>query len=94
MYSTQLVNNKPFRPYRPCIGQSSNHHPFHLIKRHIVGPSIIELCGAGRAVVRHGGRFLQRSTVLEISRDARCTEAVIAQGCGDAGVEIPASLSH
>jgi hypothetical protein len=38
---------------------SSNRDPLHLIEPQLVAPTIVELRGAGRGVVRHGGRVIE-----------------------------------
>ncbi len=42
-------------------------------------PAIVELGHAGAGMVRHGGGFLQRAAVLQVGRDPRRPEAVVAQ---------------
>jgi hypothetical protein len=54
----------------------SNRNPLHLIEAHLVAPAIVELGGAGRGVVRHGGTF-EHTAVFQVRRDAGCAEGVI-----------------
>jgi hypothetical protein len=57
---------------------SSNRNPLHFVEAHLVAPAIVELRGAGRGVVRHGGRIFERAAVFQIGRDAGRPEGVIA----------------
>jgi hypothetical protein len=67
------------------ISVSLNHDALDFIEAKLVVPAVVELCGARRRVVPHRRRLFQGTAVLEISRDPRRPEAVVAElGC-DAG---------
>jgi hypothetical protein len=64
----------------------SNHNPFHLIQAHLIQAAIVKLGRARRRMVRHRRGLFERAAVLEISGDAGCPEAVIAEfGCNAGG---------
>jgi hypothetical protein len=63
----------------------SDHHALNLVEAHLVAPSVIELGGARRGVVRNAGCFFERAAVLEIGGNARRAKAVIADLGRDAG---------
>src|SRR5580693_8606988 len=63
---------------------ASNDDPLDLIEAELVAPAIIELRSARRGVVRHRGGLLERAAVLEIGRDARRPETVVAELGDDA----------
>ena len=70
----------------PRPGAMSDHHALNLIKAHLVAPPVVELGGTRAGVIGHRGRRLKRPAVLEVGRDARRTEAVVADlGHDDAG---------
>jgi hypothetical protein len=48
----------------------SNRNPPHLVEVHLVAPAIVELGGAGRGVVRHGGGVFERAAVFQVRREA------------------------
>src|SRR5215467_3775979 len=56
-----------------------------LIERDAVLASILELRRPRRGVRRHLARLLERASVLEVGRDARAAEGVVADFGGDAG---------
>src|SRR5258707_11393167 len=58
--------------------QISNHDPLDLIQAYLISSAVIELCGAGRGMVRHRGSLFKRAAILEIGRDPGCPETVIA----------------
>jgi hypothetical protein len=55
-----------------------NRNALDLVEAHLVVPAIVELGGAGRGVVRHGGGVFERAIILQIRRDAGRRESVIA----------------
>src|SRR5215470_11950981 len=57
----------------------------HFIERDAVLAAIVELGGAGRGMRRHLAGLLERAAVLEVGRDARAAEGVVAHMRGDAG---------
>jgi hypothetical protein len=73
-----------------------NRNPLHLIAVHLVAPAIIELRGAGRGVVRHGGSVFEGAAVLKVRRDASRPARVIADRGIDASgtgiAELPVNL--
>jgi hypothetical protein len=71
----------------------SNRNPLHLVEAHLVASAIVELCGAGRGVVRHGGRVFERAAVLQVRRDSGRPEGMIADpglDASGAGAKPPA----
>jgi len=56
----------------------SNRNPLDLVEVHLVATAIVELRGAGRGVVRHGGRVFERAAILEVRGDPGCPEGMIA----------------
>ena len=46
---------------------------------------VVELGGAGGGMRRHLARLFQRAPILELGRDARAAEGVVADCGGDAG---------
>ena len=63
----------------------SDQNALHLVEAEFVLPTVVELGGAGRDVVGHGCRLLQRAAVLQVGRDARSPEGVIADPRGNPG---------
>jgi hypothetical protein len=47
----------------------SNKYPLHLVEAHLIAAAIVELRGAGRSMVRHGGGFFEPAAVFQIGRD-------------------------
>jgi len=62
-----------------------NQNPLDLVEAHFVAPAVVELGGAGAGMVGHRCGLLQRAAVLEIGRDARRPETVVADLGLDAG---------
>ena len=80
-----LFTNRP----RGLATQKSQPYPLHFILGQSILCPIIELCRT-RAFVRcHHLRVLQCSTVGEVSSDACCTKAVVADWRHDAGGKSP-----
>src|SRR5271170_835889 len=67
------------------VSALSNSYAFNLIKTDFIPPAIVELRRAGRGMVRHRGGLFERAAVLQVSGDAGCPEAVIAELASDAG---------
>ena len=63
----------------------SNHDQLDLIEAELVAPAIEELRRARRGVVRHRRGLFQRLAVLELGRDPRRPETVVAELGGDPG---------
>lgn len=71
----------------------SNHHPLDLIKAHFIVPPVIELRRACARMVCHRGGFFKCPAILEIGRDSRRPETVIADLGLDADRHAP-PLNH
>lgn len=67
--------------------------PLDLVETDVVTPPIIELCGERADMIGHGGRILERATVLQINQDSCCPKAVVADLGVSAGCR-GASLNH
>jgi hypothetical protein len=63
----------------------SNEYPLDLVERHFLGATVIELRRACRSMVRHLRGAFERSAVLQISRNARRSERVVADARNDVG---------
>jgi hypothetical protein len=57
-----------------------DRNALHFVEVDFVAPAVVELCGASRGMVRHGGRVFQRAAILKICGDPGCTERVISDG--------------
>ena len=57
---------------------ASDQNPLDLVETHLVAAPVVELRRTSAGMIGHGGGLLQRAAVLEICRDARGPEAVIA----------------
>jgi hypothetical protein len=65
----------------------------NLIEADLVPPAVVELGRAGRGVMSDRRHLLQRAAVLQVRRDARGPEGVIADPGSDPGGPRPA-LNH
>ena len=63
-----------------------DHDALHLVEAEFVASAVVELGGAGRGMVGHRRRLLQRATILQVGRDARGLDA-----SPDHGTPIPRS---
>ena len=64
---------------------ASDLDSFKLIECRLIVAPVVELGGAGGGMGGHGGGFFEDTAIFEIVGDAGCSEAVIADPCGDAG---------
>ncbi len=62
-----------------------DHHPLDLVERNFLGAAVVKLRRARRGMVRHLRGAFERTAVLEVGRDARRAERVVADLRGDAG---------
>lgn len=70
---------------KPSNFETLDQHALHFVQRHVIGPAIVELSGARRAMVRHRRGRLQGATVLQIGGDPGRAETVIADRRADPG---------
>lgn len=63
----------------------SDHDPLDLIEAYLIASAIIELGRARRRMVRHRCGLFEGAAVLEIGRDSRCPEAMVAEFGFNAG---------
>ena len=57
-----------------------NRNALDFVEVDFIAPAVIELCGASRGMVRHGGRVFQGAAILKIRGDPGCTKRVISDG--------------
>jgi hypothetical protein len=67
------------RPLTAHKRQPSDHNSLDLIEAELIAPAIVELRRARRGMVRHRRGLFQRPAVLEIGRDPRRPETVVAE---------------
>ena len=86
------MENLPGR-FSECLERrlrTSQHDPLHLIERHLIARSVVELRRPRTLMRRDRLGLFQRPAVLQIGRDPRRPEGVAADRLGDPGVPRPA----